>query len=275
MANNFMNKYNQIIQCVCGFFRVFAFLVLIFILVPIALLYRKMYRDDPFTIPRIFHRAVLHIIGIKVRTHGRPSNKDPVLYASNHASYLDIIVLGSILRASFVAKSEVATWPLFGFLSRLQETIFVERRATRVAKQIEQLSSPLKNKRSIVLFPEGTSSDGLSVLRFKSSLFRVVENERDRYGAIVQPISVTCTELNNQPISRKNCDLYAWYADMTLIPHLWTVFKHGRFTVDVDFHPPIHITGQADRKDLASTCHGIVSKGVRQSLDRAKIAISA
>jgi len=265
-----MKKLDDIIIGLCGVAKVLAFLTLVVVLIPVALVFKRIDPLHPFRIPRFFHRLLLGLLGIRLRISGVPSTTSPVLFVANHASYLDVPVLGSILPAGFVAKSEVEGWPLFGFLSKVQNTVFIERRATRAADQRTQLQDHLATRQNLILFPEGTSSDGLTALHFKSSLFSIVEESAHDISITVQPISVTCTELDGFPLLREERALYAWYGDMTLTPHLWEVFKRGHFTVDVIFHEPIPTTIDTNRKLLASTCQSVVARGIEQSLTLAK-----
>ena len=265
-----MKKDGDIVAAVCGGVKAVAFLAMVAFLIPVVLLYKRAVPDQPFRLPVLFHRLLLRLLGIDVRVSGAASTAAPVLFVANHASYLDIPVLGSIIPAAFVAKSEVASWPLFGFLSRAQNTIFIERRSTRAAAQRAQLQKHLAKRQNLILFPEGTSSDGLTALPFKSSLFGIVGESARDIPVAVQPISVTCTKLDGFPLLREQRPLYAWYGDMTLPKHLWNVFQRGHFTVDVVFHPPLTITEGMNRKTLAATCQNMVARGIEQSLtDRA------
>jgi 1-acyl-sn-glycerol-3-phosphate acyltransferase len=205
------------------------------------------------------------VLGFKLRVHGTLATTKPVLYVSNHTSYLDIPVLGALIPASFVAKSEVADWPFFGPLAKLQQTVFIERKATRTSEQSDGLRAKLEKGQSLILFPEGTSSVGLSALPFKSSLFSIVQGDFPK-PVVVQPVSITCTGLDGMPLTRDLRSLYAWYGDMTLLPHLWNVFKMGRFTVDVIFHPPVSPGDFPDRKVLAAYCQSQVGRGIEQCL---------
>jgi lyso-ornithine lipid O-acyltransferase len=249
-----------------GATRLAGILCLVILLAPIqsfVLLFRC---GDPFFLPTFFHRCALNVLGLKVRVHGTRTENGPVLYVANHASYLDVTVLGSMLRAVFVAKSEVEGWPVFGMLSKLQQTAFIERRAVRAAEQRESLAKHLRRGHSLVLFPEGTSSEGQWLLPFKSSLFSLAELETEGRPIAVQPVALLCTELGGLPIGRAGRPYYAWFGDMTLLPHLWRVAMFGRFTVDVTFFPPVTIKNFTDRKALAKYCQKIIARGVEQGL---------
>ena len=121
------------------------------------------------SLPLFYHGLCARLLGFRVRVRGTPLCKGSVLYASNHVSYFDVIVLGSLLRGSFVAKSEVRSWPVFGLLATLQRTVFVERRRARSKEHANSITDRLSAGDRLILFPEGTSNDGNRTLPFKSS----------------------------------------------------------------------------------------------------------
>ena len=127
------------------------------------------------TFPVFYHRWCCRILGFQVRTIGSPAAIRPVLFAANHVSYSDITILGSIIPGSFIEKSEVATWPLFGWLAKLQRTVFIDRRVRSTAAQRDAITLRFARREALILFPEGTSGDGIRVLPFKSALFSAAE----------------------------------------------------------------------------------------------------
>ena len=128
-----------------------------------------------WVVPLLYHRLCCRIMGLKVRVVGAPSRARPTLFVSNHVTYFDIPVLGSILPVSFVAKVEVAQWPGYGLLAKLQRTVFVDRRRHTTAKQRDSIQARLAAGDPLVLFPEGTSNDGNRILPFRSALLSVAE----------------------------------------------------------------------------------------------------
>lgn len=214
------------------------------------------------TLPAFYHGVCARLMGLDVVVRGQRAD-GPVLFVSNHSSYLDIIVLGSQIPGSFVAKSEVGSWPFFGLLARLQRTVFVERKArASVDKQRDDIGSRLDGGDSLILFPEGTSSDGNRTLPFKTALFAVAARRIDGRPLTVQPVSVAATRLDGIPMGFAFRPFYAWYGDMDLAPHLWQAFRLGGMTVEVEFHPPVTIDGFSSRKALAEHCHRVISDGV-------------
>ncbi len=249
-----------------GVLRLCGLVGVIAALVPVQLIYRLVRPGDPFRITQICHRGIMRVLGFRVRVHGAMASRAPVLFVANHASYLDIPVLSALIPASFAAKAEVAGWPVIGFLAKLQNTIFIERRATQIEVQRDFLRAQLAKKRNLIIFPEGTSTDGLKVLPFKSSLFSITEEGLADIGLAVQPVSIVCTGLDGMPMTRGWRSFYAWYGDMTLVGHLWNVLKLGHFTVDVIFHPAVRPQDFSDRKALAQYCHQQVACGIEQCL---------
>lgn len=246
-----------------AFLRLVGFFTLIFGFVPFYLAFKASGKVEPTTLPRIFYGLLLRLMGFRLRLHGESAAAGPVFFVSNHSSYLDIPTLGAVLPANFVAKSEVSGWPLIGWLARLQNTVFIERRSIRAGAQQDTLRQRLEAGDSLILFPEGTSSDGQRTLPFKSSLFGVVEKPlADGQAVTVQPVSVVATEIGGMPMGREWRPYYAWYGDMTLVKHVWEVFRIGGFTVDIVFHPPVSIKDFGDRKLLADHCQRAVAEGV-------------
>jgi len=217
-------------------------------------------------LPHIFHRGCCRILGLDVELWGERSRERPTLFVCNHTSYLDIIALGGVLPGSFVAKREVRGWPLFGWLSTLQRTVFVDRKRDATAKHRDEMIVRLEAGDSIVLFPEGTSSDGNRVLPFKSAFFSIAEQPVNGRPLAVQPVSISYTKLNGIPMGRRYRPNYAWYGDMDLAAHLYEMAGLGRATVVVECHPPVTIEQFKNRKDLAAYCERVVADGVSRAI---------
>jgi 1-acyl-sn-glycerol-3-phosphate acyltransferase len=251
-----------------GVVRLAAFGFLVFGLTPFFAVSRLMFWLDPYRMPRVLYLNVCRLLGMRVRVHGRIARHGPVLFMANHTSYLDVPALGSVVPAFFVAKSDVAHWPVFGPLTRLYRTVFVERKATRAAAQRDVIRPMLERGTSLVIFPEGTSSDGQRVLPFKSSLFGLAEGLLPSGGEVrVQPVSIVCTRMGGLPVNQGDRAFYAWFGDMDFLPHLWRAFQQAHFTVDIIFHPPTSIAAHGnDRKELAKACQAAVAHGVEQAL---------
>lgn len=246
--------------------RLLGFLFLLGLFVPAYGVARMIGKEAEAGVPLFLYKCVLKVIGFRVRARGRVSRRQPTLFVSNHASYLDVPVLGSLIKGHFVAKSEVASWPIIGPLARMHGTLFVERRTVRAATQKDVLRQALEKGESVIFFPEGTSSDGRAVLPFKSSLFSVAEGVLgdDNKPVRVQPVSIVCTQIGGLPAGRLWRPYYAWYGDMTFVRHFWNALKIGSFTVEVVFHAPTDMTAFASRKDMARHCHALIADGVNE-----------
>jgi 1-acyl-sn-glycerol-3-phosphate acyltransferase len=218
------------------------------------------------SVPLWYHRRCCRILGIRIERRGRQSRVTPTLYVSNHTSYLDITILGSLIPGSFVAKAEVARWPFFGWLAKLQRTVFVERRTSRTATHRNAIAERLEQGDNLILFPEGTSDDGNRVLPFKSGLLAAAACEPRGQPLTVQPVTIGYTRLDGLPLGRHLRPLFAWYGDMEMAPHLWRLVGLGRLTVVVQFHPPVHLADFASRKALSEHCYLQVSVGLSRAL---------
>lgn len=215
--------------------------------------------------PRFYHRCCCHILGLRVRRLGQPTTVRPVLFAANHVSYLDITIFGALIAGSFIAKHEVAGWPLFGWLAKLQRSVFIDRQVRSTAQQRDSIAGRLAAKEALILFPEGTSGDGNRVLPFKSALFSVADHSAT--GPVtVQPVSIAYTRLNDMPIGRRFRPLFAWYGAMAMAPHLWRVLGLGKIEVVVEFHPVTTHAACGSRKRLARYCEERVKIGVAGAL---------
>ena len=214
-------------------------------------------------IPRSYHRVATRILGLDVKVRGQISRERPTLFVCNHISYMDIPVLGSLIEGSFVAKTEVGTWPGFGTLARLQRTVFVNRsKRSSSAEQADSMIGRLRDGDNLILFPEGTSSDGNRTLPFKSALFAVASIEIDGQPLTVQPVTISCTHLDGIPIGRWLRPIYAWYGDMELPGHIWEMTGVGKLRIQVQFHAPMTVRDVGSRKALANACWQKISQGL-------------
>jgi 1-acyl-sn-glycerol-3-phosphate acyltransferase len=213
-------------------------------------------------VPHLYHRLCCRLIGARIERVGMPSTARPTLLIVNHVSWLDIMMLSASLEVSFIAKREVKTWPLFGWLARLQRTVFVARDPRRVAQERDDIARRLALGDNLVLFAEGTSSPGTAVLPFKSALFAVAQAGAEGAALTIQPVSIAYMRLAGMPVGRQWRDCFAWYGTMDLAPHFWRAFGLGRFTVRLHFHPALEASAFASRKALAQHCESLVAAGV-------------
>ncbi|UOM33585.1 1-acyl-sn-glycerol-3-phosphate acyltransferase [Acuticoccus sp. I52.16.1] len=220
------------------------------------------------TLPWWWHRAAIRLMGIRVHVHGAPSPARPLLITANHVSWLDITVIGSLMPLSYIAKSEVAGWPIFGTLAKLQRTVFVEReRRAKTGAVAGEIAERMTGGDVMVLFAEGTSSNGTHVLPFKSSLVGGAAKaiEAAKGSATVQPLAINYTHLDGLPIGRFYKTQVAWYGDMEMASHLWWVLRHGVIDVHVAFGEAVPFNGGAERKAMTKRVEETVRRMVGEA----------
>jgi lyso-ornithine lipid O-acyltransferase len=203
--------------------------------------------------PVYFHRYVLFVMGVKVTRIGAPEPGRPVLIVSNHLSWLDILVISSLFPVSFIAKSEVGEWPLFGTLARLQRSIFVERqRRGKTGEVNKRIASRLNDGDALVLFAEGTTSDGTRVLPFRSALIGAAQAATGVSGtnSYLQPLNIAYPRIGGLPTGRVNHPHLGWYGDMDLLPHLSDFLTLPNVDCQVTLLPAHAVTARTDRKAL-------------------------
>jgi 1-acyl-sn-glycerol-3-phosphate acyltransferase len=241
-----------------------AFLIVTFLLIPVQWLGLTFRLPYVRSFPHAYHRFVARLFGIHIRVLGAPS--PGALLVANHTGWLDIVIFSAVMPLSFVAKSEVASWPFFGTLARLQRTVFVTRaRRSETGAARDDIRDRLRAGDTLVLFPEGTSNDGNGVLPFKSALLGAAEAMSEGRHVTVQPVSTAYTGIHGIPMGRENRPLFAWYGDMELVPHLWESLKAGPLDVVVEFHSPLSLD-MMDRKQLAKAAETLVRAGQMRAL---------
>jgi 1-acyl-sn-glycerol-3-phosphate acyltransferase len=210
---------------------------------------------------RTYWLWVCRLLGLSVREVGRPAGMPAgrrVVYVSNHSSWLDIPVLGGRLEACFVSKDDVARWPVVRTIARLGRTVFVSRRAVDTPRERDDMRRRLAEGDDLILFPEGTSSDGCRVLPFRTPFFAVAEGEQP---PLIQPVSVVYDRLAGLPAGRITRPVFAWYGDMDLASHFWRLAQWSGMRASVLLHVPLDPADFASRKDLAQAAWNAVAQG--------------
>ncbi|MGY6709074.1 MAG: lysophospholipid acyltransferase family protein [Rhizobiaceae bacterium] len=213
-------------------------------------------------IPRAWHRMILRLLAIKVHVVGEPSRARPLLLVSNHVSWTDVMVIGSVADVHFIARGDMAHWPVMGTVGRLRRTVFIERGSRRrSAEQTAEIAEFLRRGDVLVLFAEGTTGDGSTILPFKTSLFAALYAEdASRPFATVQPVSVSYLRSHGVPLGRLVRTRYAWIGDQTLAPHLFMLLKGGAVDVEIVFGEPISPDEAGDRKTLARNAEAAIRR---------------
>lgn len=198
------------------------------------------------------------ILNIKVSVTGDEGQLERGGYViiANHVSYVDGIILGSIFPIIFVSKREVKSWPIIGQWNVLCGTIFINRqRKIQVASLIRQMTRKLKQEANLLLFPEGTSTNGEGILPFQTVPLAAPLRNR----SIIVPVTVTYKTIDDQPVTTANRDSVYWYGDMEFVTHFWNLLALREIEVLVTIQPKIECFGYSDnsvgRKKLAKDCY--------------------
>ena len=219
---------------------------------------------------RIYWSGVCRILGVERRVVGARcvGAGRPVLFVSNHTSWLDVPTLGATLPACFVAKAEVGQWPVIRTIARLGRTVFVSRRARETGRERDDMRARLAAGDNLILFPEGTSSDGARVLPFRSPFFSVAETRAGETAPLIQPVSTVYDRLEGLPIGRATRPVPSWYGDMDLGRHFWRLARFRHLRVTIVLHPPLDPAEHPSRKALARAVWTTVASaaaGLRQN----------
>ncbi|MCL6705719.1 1-acyl-sn-glycerol-3-phosphate acyltransferase [Pseudomonas sp. R2.Fl] len=217
-----------------------------------------LYFDLPYRrwLPGYWHRNACRLLGIRIHVHGGIDRRRPLMLAANHASWKDILILGALADVAFIAKTEVADWPIFGLFAKLQKSIFVVREEKRrTGEQVNEIATRMADGEIVVLFPEGTTSDGNRLLEVKSSLFGAAAAALPLApdGVVyVQPVAVAYTRVHGMPMGRYHRPIAAWPGDIELLPHLIGILKAGAIDVDVSFGQSVEFHVGDNRKALST-----------------------
>nr|WP_152715703.1 lysophospholipid acyltransferase family protein [Microvirga tunisiensis] len=233
------------------------------VLVPLQMLaLRLTWSSMLHVVPMWFHRALLAIFNVRVIEQGTPPTDAPTIVLSNHVSCLDIPVIGSLHPLSFIAKSEVEGWPVVGLFAKLQRTVFIDRQRRKATAEVnDALGHRLVKGEAIVLFAEGTTSDGNRLLPFRSSLVGAAQTAlmHDSVERVyLQPLAVSYIRRNGLPVTRRDRPFIAWYGDMDLGPHLKMFMRGVPLDVVVTWGEPIPFNG--NRKQATASAEAEVRR---------------
>ena len=239
--------------------KLLAFVALTLPLMPVQQVLLWFFPNGARVFPHHYHQLLCRLFSIRLNITGTVPARGACLVISNHVSWLDVVILSAVMPLSFVAKREVSHWPFFGTLARLQRTVFVDReRRHTTAKVADSVAGRLAAGEAIVLFGEGTSHDGASVLPFKSSLFAAATAPH----IDIVPITLAYRSIWGLPMSRRERPSFAWYGDMNLMSHLWNFMGEGPLGVTVVIHEALSVETGLNRKTAAE----VSEKAIRQGL---------
>ena len=241
------------------------FTIAFVLLITLSVLFGKIIPSIEKWLPVLFHKMLLWLLSVEVEIVGKTDeSKKSNLFISNHLSYLDIPILGSKIPMRFVAKSEVESWPIFGFIAKKGRSIFIKRNKTDSLNQKNKILDMLSSGEKVFIFPEGTTSDGNRVLEFKSSSFSSVENQNFK----IQPIVILYSDLNGIPINRWLRPMIAWYGNMDLAPHLSKLVGLSSIKAKLIYLEPVNTENFENRKDLSKHLEGRIRKVYSDALSK-------
>ena len=249
-------------------------LLTVFTLLPFQLLGLVLVTPLARWVPYLFHRIIAFLFDVRIEIEGELSRSRPLMLVANHVSWLDIIVLSAVAPVSFIAKAEMRTWPLFGQLAWLQRTIFVRREQRRQsANQANEIAERLSAHDIIVLFPEGTTTDGHQLAPFKTTLFeaaRLAVQSSDVEEAVVQPVALVYDRIHGLPMGRLWRQHVAWPGAVGLGEHFLPLIATGALNVRVIMGDPIMLKAESKRKIVSARCvEAIRTMSRRPPLDSA------
>lgn len=212
-------------------------------------------------VTRTVCRLAFPILGMRYRVRGEPMRHDGAVVA-NHASWLDVFSLNAGQSVYFVSKAEVARWPLVGWLAKATGTAFITRDPKAAKEQKALFEARIRAGHKLLFFPEGTSTDGLRVVPFKSTLFAAFYSHGLDHIMQIQPVAV----IYRAPEGRGK-RFYGWWGDMSFGAHLIKTAAQARQgSVEVVFHDPVSVDAFPSRKDLAKHCEDVVRATLREAL---------
>jgi len=240
--------------------RALAVLIWCIVAIPVQGLFLLLPGGAKVAFARAFWSVFCRIYGVEVRVIGTPCDHQgrSVVYVSNHCSWLDVGVLGAKLRACFVSKTDVDSWPVINIIARLGRTVYVSRQRANLSTESRVMRARLHAGDNLILFPEGTTSDGSRVLPFRSSLLSVAEGEP---APLVQPISLVYDRLAGLPAVRATRSVFAYYGDMSFGSHFWRLAQCRGVRATVLLHNPVDPRNYPDRKALTRAIWESVAEG--------------
>jgi 1-acyl-sn-glycerol-3-phosphate acyltransferase len=198
---------------------------------------------------QIYWRGVGFLLGVKVSIRGELAAHQPCLFVSNHSSWLDIVVLGAVLPGCFVAKSAIAQWPFISWVAKLGRTVFVSRSRGSVGRERDELNQRLNRGDNIILFPEGTTSDGARVLPFSSAFLMLADAAAKPW---VQPVTLVYDGLDGLPVQYRNRAEIAWYGDMDMASHYNKIGRRKSVHATMILDEPMPPGMFPNRKELSA-----------------------
>lgn len=211
-------------------------------------------------------RAGLETLDFEVEVEGHDPQlmrEKTFLLVGNHMSYMDVLVLASVQPAVFVTSVDMGQVPLLGHLARSGGSLFVERRhRERVEQDRTAIASVLSRGHHVLIYPEGTSTNGLEIRPFKKRLMMSAQDA----GVDIMPVVTSYRTIDGEPFAPSNCDRIAWHGDMTFAPHLWQLLQLRKVKAHLEFLPPIAITAASTPDEVSMRAYSAISNAYRRTI---------
>ena len=240
-----------------AFFLLIALLGFYLVGIPLQRLARRRNWRLAAAIPPFFARTLCFFLGLRVVFDGASLGEKPRMIVSNHVSWSDILVYASRETPCFVAKSEVAGWPMLGAFARVQDTIFVKRESRADVTRVNAaMAEKMQAGEDVLLYGEGTSGDGSGVLAFKPSHFAAARDLLRLYPEVqavtIQPAAIAYVAARGKKLDAEGRRSLAWFGDADLAPHIWTLLRSAPVDCRVRFGEALAFQADTDRKVIAA-----------------------
>lgn len=259
------HKPNIFLASLSAGMKVAAMLLATAVMMPVQWVVMRFSRGQmAFVLPRLWFGCLRRALKIQAEVVGTPRDGGGTVFVGNHVSHYDIVLLGSLLRARFIAKDDMERWPGMRFVGELGQTLFISRRRRDAASVAAALAAQIRPNHNLVLFAEGTTSSCERVAPFKSSLFSLfLDQQATGHTWTLQPFTLDIRSVDGCALSAGgNRDSYAFHSDMEAGAHVKRFLRLSGAVVRVVFHQPITILPGSDRKVLAARLHDIVASGL-------------
>lgn len=253
---------NLLIKNIRASFKLVLFMITVSAYLVTSLIFYPLTFVDAFYARRFLTRVIsfycrigLWFMNVKVENSGGQVIAPNSFLVCNHMGYLDVLVLASKVNACFVTSLEMRRTPFLGQLCEMGGCLYVDRKSrSNLSKEVYMLTSALKSGLNVCVFPEGTSTDGSGILRFKRPLFKsAIEAESS-----VQTLCLNYTHVNGVKVDETSRDTLFWYGDMTFLPHLWSLFQNKSVVVDLNVGEVIR--GVEDYTELSILAHDLIEE---------------
>lgn len=223
---------------------------------PVFYLSPQRYRKMNARMVSLVSKTLLRVLGVTVNRNRSPGRLKPGFFiVSNHLSYIDVLILSTLFPGCFVTSVEIRQTAFLGHITALAGCLFVERRSRRfLGQETREISSALKNGLNVIVFPEGTSTNGDAVLRFRRPLFQAALDA----GKDILPVCISYESINHCPVTPQNRDLVFWYGDMTFFNHFANLSHIRDIQVRVTVHPALPVSRRKSPAALSAEAHQAV-----------------